>query len=184
LEKTPDRSIGRLEVLSEEEREKVVEEWNRTEVEYGEEKCVQELFEEQVERTPEAIAVVSEEVTLSYEELNRRANGKANAIVVLLRMMRFLRSVTRYSCLIEGHELRPQLAPRHKLACRFLGDSPLAASRNNREWVACTRSLSSTRLRSQNLIRLRITRVREMRTAVGSLARLRGFSGGPQQPVF
>ena len=61
-------------LLSEGERRQMVEEWNRTEVEYEGRECVQELFEEQVERTPEAVAVVYEEQALSYAELNRRAN--------------------------------------------------------------------------------------------------------------
>ena len=40
--------------------------------------CVHELFEEQVEKTPDAVAVVFEEATLSYGELNRRANQLAH----------------------------------------------------------------------------------------------------------
>ena len=53
--------VDRIPILSEEEREQVVYKWNETEVEYPREKCVQELFEEQVERTPEGTAVVFEE---------------------------------------------------------------------------------------------------------------------------
>src|SRR5688572_22869302 len=61
--------------MGEEERRKVVDEWNRTEGEYPREKCVYELFEEQVRKTPEAVAVVAGEQAVSYGELNRRANG-------------------------------------------------------------------------------------------------------------
>ena len=53
-------------------------EWNETKAEYPREKCVHELFEEQVERTPEAVAVEFEDASLSYEELNRRANRLAH----------------------------------------------------------------------------------------------------------
>jgi amino acid adenylation domain-containing protein len=61
-----------------EERWQVVYEWNATEAEYEAEKCVHELFEEQVERTPEAMAVVFDEASLTYGELNRRANCLAH----------------------------------------------------------------------------------------------------------
>ena len=50
--------MERLPLLAEAERRQVLEEWNATEAEYPQEQCVHELFEEQVERTPEAVAVV------------------------------------------------------------------------------------------------------------------------------
>ena len=53
-------------------------EWNATEAAYPRERCVHELFEEQVEKTPDAVAVVYEDTTLSYAELNRRANELAH----------------------------------------------------------------------------------------------------------
>ena len=73
LETSPGTKVD-LEVLSEEERERVVHEWNDTATEYPREKCVHELFEEQVEKSPEAVAVVFEDATLTYGALNRRAN--------------------------------------------------------------------------------------------------------------
>ena len=66
--------VDRLPLLSEGERDRVLYEWNETAVAYPREKCVQELFEEQVEKRPEAVAVVYEGEQLSYGELNRRAN--------------------------------------------------------------------------------------------------------------
>jgi amino acid adenylation domain-containing protein len=65
-------------LLSDEERRQVLEEWNDTETAYPSDKCVHELFEEQVERTPAAVAVVHEERELSYGELNTRANQLAH----------------------------------------------------------------------------------------------------------
>ena len=53
-------------------------EWNETKREYRSNRCVHELFEEQVERAGEATAVVFEEQELSYGELNRRANQLAH----------------------------------------------------------------------------------------------------------
>src|SRR5579863_885116 len=70
--------VDRLALLGEREREQVLYEWNATEVEYPRHQCIQELFEEQVARTPDATAVVLEEAWLSYGELNRRANQLAH----------------------------------------------------------------------------------------------------------
>ena len=64
--KNPEGRIGELEILTEREREQVLVEWNRTEREYPCGKCVHELFEEQVRRTPEAVAVVFEGQELTY----------------------------------------------------------------------------------------------------------------------
>ena len=55
------QGVDCLPLLRNEERRQVVEEWNATEEEYEGERCIQELFERQVERTPEAVAVVFEQ---------------------------------------------------------------------------------------------------------------------------
>ena len=60
------------------ERHQILVEWNRTEREYPRDKCLHQLFEEQVERTPDAVAVVFEADSLTYRELNLRANRLAN----------------------------------------------------------------------------------------------------------
>ena len=70
--------VDGLPLLSEEERRRVLYEWNETGVEYPDNKCIHELFEEQVKKTPKAEAVVFEDASLSYEELNRRANRLAH----------------------------------------------------------------------------------------------------------
>jgi amino acid adenylation domain-containing protein len=72
--------VDELPILPAEERVRVVEEWNRTEVEYPRDGCVHELFEAQVERTPDAVALVFEDAALSYAELNRRANRLAHEL--------------------------------------------------------------------------------------------------------
>ncbi|HEV3049248.1 MAG TPA: condensation domain-containing protein, partial [Longimicrobium sp.] len=73
-----DVRLSQLDLLSAEERSLVVEEWNRTEAEYAADWCIHELFEAQVERTPGAEALVFEGETLSYAELNARANRLAH----------------------------------------------------------------------------------------------------------
>jgi amino acid adenylation domain-containing protein len=66
-------------LLKEEERRQLLHEWNATEVRYeGEDLCLHEIVEAQVERTPAAVAVVYEQEQLSYRELNERANQLAH----------------------------------------------------------------------------------------------------------
>src|SRR5215216_838270 len=74
----PERRISQLELLPAVERAQVVEEWNRTERVYEGPECIHELFEAQAARTPEQLAVVSEQEALSYGELNARANQLAH----------------------------------------------------------------------------------------------------------
>jgi amino acid adenylation domain-containing protein len=74
LENDPARPLRSLEIVPTSERQQMLEEWNATRVEYESEKSACELFEQQVEKTPEAVAVVFGAAALSYRELNRRAN--------------------------------------------------------------------------------------------------------------
>ena len=73
----PGRRISALPILTEVERHRVVEEWNATAQEYPRHRCVHQLFEDQVARTPRAIAVRCGADQLTYDELNRRANQLA-----------------------------------------------------------------------------------------------------------
>ncbi|HJT56498.1 MAG TPA: amino acid adenylation domain-containing protein [Ktedonobacteraceae bacterium] len=74
----PDRRISCLQLLSDGEREQLVAGWNATSAPYPHERCTHHLFEAQVERSPEAIAVICKGVSLTYRELNRRANQLAH----------------------------------------------------------------------------------------------------------
>ena len=73
----PRQRVADLPLLTAEERQQILIEWNETARDYARESCVQELFEEQVERTPEGLAVACEESQLSFAELNGRANQLA-----------------------------------------------------------------------------------------------------------
>src|SRR5258708_32934900 len=73
----------RLPLMGAAERNRVLYEWNGTGTAYPREKCVHELFEEQVERTPQAVAVVCAESVLRYDELNRQAERLAHHLVSL-----------------------------------------------------------------------------------------------------
>jgi amino acid adenylation domain-containing protein len=74
----PDRSIANLSLLNDRERHQFLIEWNDTKREYLQDKCVHQLFEEQVERTPDAVALVFQDQQLTYGELNIRGNQLAH----------------------------------------------------------------------------------------------------------
>ena len=74
----PDQCICDLPLLTKAERHQLLVEWNDTETDYPRDKCIHQLFEEQVERTPDAIALVFEGEQLSYCQLNQRANQLAH----------------------------------------------------------------------------------------------------------
>ncbi|MDQ0418594.1 amino acid adenylation domain-containing protein/non-ribosomal peptide synthase protein (TIGR01720 family) [Croceifilum oryzae] len=74
----PDESFTKLTMLSDIEKKQLMEEWNDTGVAYGHEYMIHELFEEQVARTPEAVAIVHEGGQLTYQELNEKANQVAH----------------------------------------------------------------------------------------------------------
>ncbi|QRK05609.1 amino acid adenylation domain-containing protein [Archangium violaceum] len=76
----PEQPVSELPLLSEEERRRVLVEWNQTRTEYPREASVHALFEEQVERRPAAVAVEYEGKRLTYAELNGRANQVARAL--------------------------------------------------------------------------------------------------------
>ena len=76
----PDRPLSRLPLLTDAERHELLVGWNRTEREYPREACVHGLFAAQAARTPEAVAVVSEEGTLTYRQLDARANQLARRL--------------------------------------------------------------------------------------------------------
>ena len=74
----PERRISELPLLTEAEKHQLLVEWNDTKTAYPNDKCIHELFETQVEKTPDAIAVVFEDQRLTYRELNNRANQLAH----------------------------------------------------------------------------------------------------------
>ncbi len=74
----PEQRISDLPLLSAAERHRLLVEWNQTKADYSTDQCIHELFETQVERTPERVAVEFEGERLAYGDLNRRANQLAH----------------------------------------------------------------------------------------------------------
>ena len=70
----PDEQISRIDMLSENEKQTLLNDFNRTEKNYPSNTTIIEHFLEQVEKTPDTTALVFEDTTLSYRELNERAN--------------------------------------------------------------------------------------------------------------
>ncbi|AVH62573.1 non-ribosomal peptide synthetase [Nostoc sp. 'Peltigera membranacea cyanobiont' N6] len=74
----PEERISQLPLLTKVEQQQLLVEWNDTQADYPFDKCIHQLFEEQVERTPDAVAVVFEDQQLTYDQLNCRANQLAH----------------------------------------------------------------------------------------------------------
>ena len=70
----PDQRIGELPLLTEQEQHQILVAWNSTTTALPNGKCVHKLFEDQVERTPDAIALVYEDQQVSYRELEKKSN--------------------------------------------------------------------------------------------------------------
>ncbi|MFZ6658964.1 amino acid adenylation domain-containing protein [Undibacterium sp. TJN19] len=85
-----EQGVKSIDVLDDEERHRLVLDLNATEMDFPEQKSLHGLFEEQVEKTPDAIALVRDGQRISYRELNRRANRVAHTLLA--------RGVTAEAC--------------------------------------------------------------------------------------
>lgn len=74
----PEQKLSELPLLTAAERLTLLVEWNNTQADYPKDACIHQMFEAQVELTPNAVAVVFEDQQLTYRELNARANQLAH----------------------------------------------------------------------------------------------------------
>jgi amino acid adenylation domain-containing protein len=74
----PEQRISHLPLLSDAERRQLLIEWNNTKTDYPAHRCIQELFELQVESAPDAVALICEDRQVTYRELNSQANQLAH----------------------------------------------------------------------------------------------------------
>ncbi|MFN6488341.1 MULTISPECIES: non-ribosomal peptide synthetase, partial [unclassified Nostoc] len=79
----PEERIYQLPLLTPREQQQLLFDWNDTKSTYPQDKCIHQLFEEQVERTPNAVAVVFDNQQLTYYQLNCRANQLAHYLQTL-----------------------------------------------------------------------------------------------------
>jgi len=80
---SPDARVSELRLLPPAEQHLLIEEWNRTSAPWPGDKSIVDLFDEQVEKTPHAIAVIDRQERINYSELQRRADRLASALVRL-----------------------------------------------------------------------------------------------------
>jgi len=73
----PDRRLAELPLLASAERQQMLVEWNQTETAYPKDRLLCELVEDQVKRSPDAVAAVFEDRQMTYRQLNERANRLA-----------------------------------------------------------------------------------------------------------
>lgn len=76
------RPVGQLDILPAVERKHLLVDWQDTATPYASDRCVHQLFEAQVARTPDAIAITFKGESLTYRELDQRANGMAEMLRV------------------------------------------------------------------------------------------------------
>jgi amino acid adenylation domain-containing protein/non-ribosomal peptide synthase protein (TIGR01720 family) len=77
----PQAKLGELPTLTEAECRQVLYDWNATEVAYPQDRCIHQLFEAQAEQTPDDIALTFEDQSLSYADLNAKANQLAHYLI-------------------------------------------------------------------------------------------------------
>lgn len=73
--------LKNIEIVTPEEKHKILYDFNNTKVDYPKDKTIVDLFEEQVNKTPDNIAVVFENQKLTYRELNEKANQLARYLI-------------------------------------------------------------------------------------------------------
>ena len=79
----PEQPISALPLLTDAERHQLLVKWSETCSHAVDNRCIHELFEAQVERTPQAISVTFEDQSLTYQQLNQRANQLAHHLMQL-----------------------------------------------------------------------------------------------------
>jgi amino acid adenylation domain-containing protein/non-ribosomal peptide synthase protein (TIGR01720 family) len=77
----PQQTVRDLSSISADQYQQTIYTWNATDNDYPHDKTIQQLFEEQAARTPDRIAIVYEDISLTYKELNERANRLANYLI-------------------------------------------------------------------------------------------------------
>jgi amino acid adenylation domain-containing protein/non-ribosomal peptide synthase protein (TIGR01720 family) len=74
----PEQNLGTLPILTATEKQQILIDWNQTQTPYPKDQCIHQLFEEQVIKNPSAIAVTYEQESLTYQQLNEKANQLAH----------------------------------------------------------------------------------------------------------
>ncbi len=81
IHQNPAQQIKEISLLTEEDSRNIHSEWNTTEMDYPSGACMHEMFEQQVTKTPDKVALIFEGLELTYSELNQHANRLAHELV-------------------------------------------------------------------------------------------------------
>ena len=79
----PSRPVKEIPLMSEDEQRQLLTQWNDTRTDYPRDKCIHHFFEDQVQRTPEATALIFQNKDINYLELNNRSNQLARHLQTL-----------------------------------------------------------------------------------------------------
>ncbi|MDF5723734.1 MAG: amino acid adenylation domain-containing protein [Rhizonema sp. PD37] len=79
----PEQPVVALPWLTKTEKHQLLIEWNDNQITYPADSCIHQIFEQQVERSPDSVAVMLENAQLTYRELNSRANQLAHYLQTL-----------------------------------------------------------------------------------------------------
>jgi amino acid adenylation domain-containing protein/FkbM family methyltransferase len=132
----PEAKLASLEYMTETDKQHVLIDFNHTETEYPFDQCVQRVFEQQVEFTPDSIAVVFENEQLTYCDLNVRANqvahylgelGGGSEVVVALYMNRSVEMIVGVLGILKaGAAYLPLALDQPEYRLRFILDDAAA----------------------------------------------------------
>ena len=113
----PDMTVVQLDILTESEKQKVIYDFNDTAVDYPRDKCVHELFSEQVAKTPDKVALIFEDKQFMYKQLDEMSNSlahylrekgvKPNDIVPIISQRSYLAVVAMFAVLKAGGAYMP-----------------------------------------------------------------------------
>ncbi|MCL2821457.1 MAG: amino acid adenylation domain-containing protein [Oscillospiraceae bacterium] len=73
-------NVNNIQIVSPDEYKKLIHEYNATEIDYPKDKCIHQLFEEQVKKTPDDVAVVFENKKYSYQQISEMSNSLAHVL--------------------------------------------------------------------------------------------------------
>jgi amino acid adenylation domain-containing protein len=116
----PNYKLCNLQMLSPDEEAKLLTEFNNTKVQYPEGKTVIDIFENQVEKSPDSVAIVFESDQISFTELNQRANKLAHYILKLGAKKETIIPI----CLERGFEMLVGIFGILKAGCAYVPIDP------------------------------------------------------------
>ena len=117
----PDQKIRKVPMITENEKKVILGDWNATTVEFPEDQCIFQLFEEQVVKTPDAIAIYDEKRKVTYSELNKKANKLARHLHASGAVEGSLVGV----CIERGTDLLVALLAIQKAGCTYIPLDPI-----------------------------------------------------------